>query len=484
MVSNAEKILSFLSPSISQLRNEYEKALALQSATTHHLIKKKNELANVRKKNKLLTNRLELLVSKYKNTKKISLKIKSDYKECLSIAQKNKIKLRSVIESYNSLNKKLHKDQLDYSRAIESKNKELLLSLEENKIIASDLNDILLSYADLKEVEKKLRAESDEKINSLEERLKKVRERYGKIRDNNGLSYFEVIILATMSAGKSTLVNALIGQELLPTSNEACTARIFKIENDDFQEGFIASISDNSKERSWVEAFPESLSQLNKCDDKGLINIKGNIKSIETTDAELVIYDTPGPNNSQDKSHGELTKKILHDGNFGQVIYVMNATQFGVEDDAKLLTSLFGLVEKDLKNKEIIFILNKADQVDGSVGESLDDLVSSSEIYLSRLGFESIKIFPISAMAALLSRKALHNHKLTRKERRTLDDLIDHAEDTSKSLYEYSNISKQEIEYIKECKLMNNDNSDLWGLLDYSGITAVEFFLKRKLGIV
>lgn len=287
-----------------------------------------------------------------------------------------------------------------------------------------------------------------------------------------------------MSAGKSTLVNALIGQELLPTSNEACTARIFKIENDDFQEGFIASISDNSKERSWVEAFPESLSQLNKCDDKGLINIKGNIKSIETTDAELVIYDTPGPNNSQDKSHGELTKKILHDGNFGQVIYVMNATQFGVEDDAKLLTSLFGLVEKDLKNKEIIFILNKADQVDGSVGESLDDLVSSSEIYLSRLGFESIKIFPISAMAALLSRKALHNHKLTRKERRTLDDLIDHAEDTSKSLYEYSNISKQEIEYIKECKLMNNDNSDLWGLLDYSGITAVEFFLKRKLGIV
>ena len=32
-----------------------------------------------------------------------------------------------------------------------------------------------------------------------------------------------------MSSGKSTLINALLGEELLPNENQACTSKIFKI---------------------------------------------------------------------------------------------------------------------------------------------------------------------------------------------------------------------------------------------------------------
>ena len=42
-------------------------------------------------------------------------------------------------------------------------------------------------------------------------------------------SEFEVAVIATMSSGKSTLLNALLGRELMPSKNEACTATIARI---------------------------------------------------------------------------------------------------------------------------------------------------------------------------------------------------------------------------------------------------------------
>ena len=40
---------------------------------------------------------------------------------------------------------------------------------------------------------------------------------------------FDVYVVATMSSGKSTLINAMLGQDLLPAANEATTATIARI---------------------------------------------------------------------------------------------------------------------------------------------------------------------------------------------------------------------------------------------------------------
>ena len=40
---------------------------------------------------------------------------------------------------------------------------------------------------------------------------------------------FEVCVVATMSAGKSTLINAMLGSKLMPSKQEACTAIITRI---------------------------------------------------------------------------------------------------------------------------------------------------------------------------------------------------------------------------------------------------------------
>ena len=50
---------------------------------------------------------------------------------------------------------------------------------------------------------------------------------------------FDVYVVATMSAGKSTLINAMLGTTLLPAANEATTASIVRItDNDQMADGF------------------------------------------------------------------------------------------------------------------------------------------------------------------------------------------------------------------------------------------------------
>ena len=54
---------------------------------------------------------------------------------------------------------------------------------------------------------------------------------------NANNTIFPVNVIATMSSGKSTLINALLGKKLMPSKNEACTATITEIldaDNADF----------------------------------------------------------------------------------------------------------------------------------------------------------------------------------------------------------------------------------------------------------
>jgi predicted GTPase len=41
----------------------------------------------------------------------------------------------------------------------------------------------------------------------------------------------EIAVIATMSSGKSTLINSILSQELMPSKNTACTAKITRIKD-------------------------------------------------------------------------------------------------------------------------------------------------------------------------------------------------------------------------------------------------------------
>ena len=121
-------------------------------------------------------------------------------------------------------------------------------------------------------------------------------------------SDFEVNVVATMSAGKSTLINSLLGQRLMPAKQEACTATITEIKDND-SDHYEASVFD--KEGTLIETQSNLsysiMERLNSNPAVSRIRVKGNIPFVASDDVSLVLVDTPGPNNSRDPEHKAAT---------------------------------------------------------------------------------------------------------------------------------------------------------------------------------
>lgn len=62
-------------------------------------------------------------------------------------------------------------------------------------------------------------------IPELRKRANEFKEKFEAAID----SQYDMVVVAPMSSGKSTLINALIGQELMPVANQSTTAKIVEI---------------------------------------------------------------------------------------------------------------------------------------------------------------------------------------------------------------------------------------------------------------
>ena len=220
---------------------------------------------------------------------------------------------------------------------------------------------------------------------------------------------YSVAVVATMSAGKSTLLNAMLGAKILPSKNEACTAKVYSIEDDDAAAEFMARQIENGKTGKWRLATHQLLQEFNDSSaDK--IEICGNIKQIRNMNSghAVLLYDTPGPNNSRDQSHSEITKQIIQNSSFCSLICILNATQLGTDDEFELLTFIRKEIEKKDTTSDVLFVLNKIDDFNLTEGDSIRDSLTICKKHLrDRLGFSNITILPVSSRVALLIRRLL-----------------------------------------------------------------------------
>ena len=74
---------------------------------------------------------------------------------------------------------------------------------------------------------------------------------FSRIQEN----VFPIHVIATMSSGKSTLINALLRKKLMPSKNEACTAIITEILDNDSL-GYAATVYNRNNEQ--VKATPHN----------------------------------------------------------------------------------------------------------------------------------------------------------------------------------------------------------------------------------
>lgn len=283
---------------------------------------------------------------------------------------------------------------------------------------------------------------------------------------------FDVYVVATMSSGKSTLINAMLGHDLLPAANEATTATIARIKDNDQMDGKFSAKRYNSDgelvgEESNVSL--ECLSEWNKLDDTQLIDIEGNILAIEEReDVRLVLTDTPGPNNSQDEEHQRTTMGFIQDSTRNPLIlYVLNASQLGTNDDRNLLGLVAETMHKGGKQSRdrFIFVVNKMDVFDPESGEDIPSVLERVKKYLTDNGIDDPQVYPVSANLTRLIRKP--GDKQTRKERgdfRSMADLF--SEEPSMNLLQYTPLTSR----VSRALAGKNYSS----LLLNSGLPAVE----------
>lgn len=300
-------------------------------------------------------------------------------------------------------------------------------------------------------------------------------------------SDFEMAVVATMSSGKSTLINAMLGRELLPARNEATTATLAKIHDIDGADHFYGKSFDKNH-NELVSCDPLTLENMNTLNDNpetSVIEICGDVLGIESKDLQLVLTDTPGPNNSRTDEHKEHTYSLLQADYKPMILYVLNGTQLETNDDNSLLNDVAKAMNSGGRQAQerFIFVLNKADEFDPAKGEDVPKKVNDVKAYLEKHNIHNPRIFPAASRMAKVIRQYLNNQPLTETEE---DDILPKYKTFIKREWKHfcnfaplSSTSKNLLEkMIVEAQEKGDEYTEA---LVYTGIPAIELAISEYL---
>lgn len=233
-------------------------------------------------------------------------------------------------------------------------------------------------------------------------RDKRIVEAFNKAKN----AEFEVSVVATMSSGKSTLINALLGKQLMPAANEATTATIVRIV--DTEQDYFSAVAYNSNNEiieNIEKVTLEDMKRLNSDENIFKIELKGKIPFVETVGMKLVLVDTPGPNNARDTRHQEITYRMVANSDKTLVLYVMNGQQLGINDEKIFLDYVCEKMKEGGKQgrERFIFAVNKMDafKPKDEGKDCIEKALTNVKKGLESRGIYNPNIFPISAGAAL-----------------------------------------------------------------------------------
>ena len=305
----------------------------------------------------------------------------------------------------------------------------LLKEFNDNKIAVS-FHGTLMDYEDLKEVLDEAQEQHKfwyylkwNRAQEVADKEKLIDEVFRKIQNgpfeelksdeiktafqNAKSNDFEVCVVATMSAGKSTVINAMLGKELMPSKAGACTATITRIKDMDQQgDSFRAEVYRKGKLSETLEELDYSaMERLNEDDTVDEVRVYGNMPFVSSDELSLVLVDTPGPNNARDDSHEEVQQNALGKSSKALVLYIMT-NEYGTDDDEITLRRVANTMSVGGKQSKdrFLFVVNKMDsrsRNDGSTEETLNQVRE----YLKTQGINNPNLFPAAALPALNIRR-------------------------------------------------------------------------------
>lgn len=269
----------------------------------------------------------------------------------------------------------------------------------------------------------------------------------------------KVIVTANMSAGKSTLLNALIGKKVNKTQNDACTAKIHYIVNKPYEDGFCYKL-DSLLE---LDSDYDSLMKDNSENQSSEIMVGTSFRTTNTDTKRIWLIDTPGVNSSQNVSHREITEEAICNTDADLLIYLLNGENIGTDDDRKHLLFLL----ENYQGK-ILFVVNKLDcfRKEDSIKDTLNTVISD----LINIGFEAPNVVPLSAYAAFLSKKKIFLDSLDEDEQDEFDRMSRKMKKNEYQLDTYYPVDIQSNIHI------NNDDEN-HRLLLHSGLLHLEYII-------
>lgn len=209
--------------------------------------------------------------------------------------------------------------------------------------------------------------------------------------------FFVVVVLGEFKRGKSTFINALIGNDLLPTDVLPETATINALIYNEKPELEIimqdGSVECGQVERSFLERF-SAKNQTDECSKIKYLKIGYPFKLLNNN---VVIVDTPGVSDLNEQ-RCDVTYNFIPKA---------NAVLFLLDANSPLKKSEIDFIEEKLLAQgidNIIFLVNKYDNIDD---EEDEDFWENLQVHMLKAFSESehplkaLNMYPLSAKMAL-----------------------------------------------------------------------------------
>lgn len=248
----------------------------------------------------------------------------------------------------------------------------------------------------------------------------------GELKENTSNGKFSIIVAGQFSSGKSTFLNALMGEKYLPSFTKETTATINELKSVHESPTGKPAVRVNYIDGRVVTLDDVSLENISKyvCTDGD--DVINTIRSVELfIDSPFLnngvrLIDTPGLNGIAE-GHTEVTRR-----EFGQChagIFMFNSGAAGSGSDYKILREMksFG--------SSILFVLNQIDLIKEEEHETPESVIENL-----RNGYsgqfpeepELPEIWPISAYQALVGRNSANMvfHEKTYESKEDREEIL------------------------------------------------------------
>lgn len=269
-----------------------------------------------------------------------------------------------------------------------------------------------------------------------------------------------ILVTANMSAGKSTLLNSIIGKKVNKTQNDACTAKTHLLFNKAFEDELLYEYDYELE----LDASYEVLMEDNENNNQNEIYVGTRFRTIGDVDISICFIDTPGVNSSQDRVHREISEQAISGAEYDTLMYVMNGENIGTDDDRKHLEYVFNNFKGN-----VIFVVNKLDRYRKE--DSVIDTLEQVKKDLSDIGYRNPIVCPISAYAAYLAKMSLFGETLNEDEQ---DELEMFYRKLKKEKYQFNRFYSAEYNNI----VVSEDENQQ--LLLHSGLLSLEKILYEE----